>query len=131
MSVAERLFRPWYWLAEKIFSLWARPEVQPEDPAAMFADTDAPICYVLETGGLADTLALERLCRIHGLPSPMQSLEFGSASESRRIVVLKRMRGFLFRRRKTTGSRRLQRLVEELAKMLSDLGYQLVAEAAE
>ncbi len=111
MSVAERLFRPWYWFAGKIFSLWARPEVQPEDPAAMFADSDAPICYVLETGGLADTLALERLCRIHDLPSPTSSLEFNGLKESNRIVVLRRMQGFLFRRKRASGSQRLERLV--------------------
>jgi glycerol-3-phosphate O-acyltransferase len=111
MSVAERLFRPWYWLAEKIFSLWARPEVQPEDPAEMFAGSDAPICYVLETGGLADTLALERLCRIHELPSPTSSLEFCGLNESNRIIVLRRMQGFLFRRKRVSGSKRLERLV--------------------
>ena len=112
MYFAQQLFRPWYWSAGSIFSLWARPAVQPEEPAELFPATGHPVCYVLEAGGLADTLALERLCRIHGLPSPTQPLEFGAASESRRIVVLKRMRGFLFRRRKTNGSRRLQRLVE-------------------
>jgi glycerol-3-phosphate O-acyltransferase len=116
MSIAEYIFRPWYWLAGKIFSLWARPAVQPEDPAELFANTDAPVCYVLETGGLADTLALERLCKIHGLPSPTQGLDFLDASESRRIVVLRRMRGFFFRRKKTQGSKRLKRLVEASVK---------------
>ena len=43
------------------FTTWA---VQPDNPAELFADSDAPICYVLETGGLADTLALSpRLAR--------------------------------------------------------------------
>jgi glycerol-3-phosphate O-acyltransferase len=112
MSVAEHIFRPWYWLAGKIFSLWARPAVQPEDPAELLADTDGPVCYVLETGGLADTLALERLCRIHGLPSPTQGLDFCDVRESRRTIVLRRMQGLFIRRKKTQGSRRLQRLVE-------------------
>ena len=116
MSIAEYIFRPWYWLAGKIFSLWARPAVQPDDPAELFANTDAPVCYVLETGGLADTLALERLCKMHGLPSPTQGLDFLDASESRRIVVLRRMRGFFFRRTKTQGSKRLKRLVETSVK---------------
>ncbi|MDZ7768115.1 MAG: hypothetical protein U5K38_03040 [Woeseiaceae bacterium] len=30
----------------------------------------------LETGGLADVLALERQCRLHGLPSPSEPLLF-------------------------------------------------------
>ncbi len=112
MSIAEQLFRPWYWLAGKIFSLWARPAVQPDSPADLLVGTDAPVCYVLETGGLADTLALERLCRIHGIPPPTQGLDFLDLNETHRIVVLRRMRGFFFRRTKTQGSRRLRRLVE-------------------
>ena len=112
MSVAELIFRPWYWLAGRIFSLWARPVVRPDEPAALLQGTDAPVCYVLETGGLADTLALERLCRIHGLPSPTQGLDFCGISESRRIVVLRRSSGLIFRRKQPQGSRRLQRLVE-------------------
>jgi glycerol-3-phosphate O-acyltransferase len=112
MNLAQQLFRPWYWFAGKVFSLWARPAVQPEDPAELFPATGHPVCYVLESGGLADVLALERLCRLHGLPIPTQVLEFGETSESGRVIVLKRMHGFLFRRRKANGSRRLQRLVE-------------------
>jgi glycerol-3-phosphate O-acyltransferase len=65
MSVAGIIFRPWYWFAGKVFATWARPSVQPEDPAELLAGKDAPVCYVLEHGGLADTLALERLCQIH------------------------------------------------------------------
>lgn len=111
MSFSQRIFRPWYLFAGKIFSLWARPAVRPEDPAEMFADASTPICYVLETGGLADTLALERLCRIHGLPSPTSSFEFCGQRESRRVIVLQRMSGFVFRRKRARGSQRLDRLV--------------------
>jgi len=112
MSVSQRLFRPFYWLAGRIFSCWARPVVQPDDPAALFAGSDAPICYVLETGGLADTLALERLCRIHELPSPTSALEFCGVHESSRTIVLRRKRGFLFRRNSRRQSTRLERLVQ-------------------
>ncbi len=112
MNIARLLFRPWYWLAGKVFATWARPAVQPEAPADLLAGTDAPVCYVLETGGLADTLALERLCQIHGLPSPTDSLQFGADNERRRIVVLRRKRGLIFRRASAHGSTRLKRLVE-------------------
>ena len=111
MSFSQRIFRPWYLFAGKIFSLWARPAVRPEDPAEMFADASMPICYVLETGGLADMLALERLCRIHDLPSPTSSFEFCGQRESRRVIVLQRMSGFVFRRKRARGSQRLDRLV--------------------
>lgn len=111
MRLSQRIFRPWYWFAGKVFSLWARPAVRPENPAEMFAHASTPICYVLETGGLADTLALERLCRIHGLPSPTSSFEFCGQRESRRVIVLQRMSGFVFRRKRARGSQRLDRLV--------------------
>ena len=106
------IFRPWYWFAGKIFATWARPTVQPENPAELIAGTDAPVCYVLEHGGFADTLALERLCQIHGLPSPTSDLPFADIEQSRRTVVLRRKSGFILRRPSTKGSQRLQRLVE-------------------
>jgi len=112
MNIAGLLFRPWYWLAGKVFATWARPAVQPEAPADLLAGTDAPVCYVLETGGLADTLALERLCKTHGLPSPTDPVQIGDKSESRRIVVLRRKRGFVFRRASAPGSMRLRRLID-------------------
>ena len=112
MSVAGIVFRPWYWFSGKIFATWARPAVQPENPAELLTNKDVPVCYVLEHGGLADTLALERLCKIHGLPSPTDELEFADLSESHRIVVLRRMRGFVFRRPSTKGTERLRRLVD-------------------
>ena len=70
MSIAGFLTRPLYWLTGKIFSTWARPVIQPESPADVFPDSAAAICYILESGGLADLLALERACAVHGLPSP-------------------------------------------------------------
>ena len=112
MNVAGLIFRPWYWIAGKIFATWARPAVQPDVPAKYLPGDDAEVCYVLETGGLADTLALERICKIHGMPSPVSSFRFGVIRENRRIVVMRRMTGFIFRRKRTTGSMRLKRLVE-------------------
>ena len=112
MSVAGIVFRPWYWFSGKVFATWARPVVQPENPADLLTDKDAPVCYVLEHGGLADTLALERLCKIHGLPSPTDDLNFAGIDESHRTVVLRRMRGFIFRRPSKKGSARLKRLVD-------------------
>ncbi|MDZ7645006.1 MAG: hypothetical protein U5K76_12815 [Woeseiaceae bacterium] len=78
--------RPWYWLAGKVFGTWARPTVQPDDPPALLADCSGEVCYVLETGGLADTLALERACRQHGLPSPFEAFAVPQR-ESSRVVA--------------------------------------------
>ena len=112
MNVTQHLLRPWYWFAGKVFAFWARPAIHPDDPAALLACADAPVCYVLETGGLADTLALQRLCAKHGMPIPTEALEFCDNKEGHRIIVLKRMQGFIFRRRHATGSNRLKRLID-------------------
>ncbi len=112
MNIAGFIVRPLYWLAGKVFSFLARPTVQPESPSELITDKDAAVCYVLETGGLADVLALERACARNGLPSPTESFEFCGRSEHRRFIILRRMQGFLYRRPRKTGSQRLLRLVE-------------------
>lgn len=110
MSAGSLLFRPWYWLLGRIFATWARPTVQPTDPGALLAASSAPLCYVLETGGLADTLALDNACRKYGLPPPRETLQIAGMHKPR-VVVLRRMQGFLLRRRQHS-SLRLKRLVE-------------------
>jgi glycerol-3-phosphate O-acyltransferase len=97
-------------MAGKAFGTWARPIVQPDDPAELLARCHGPVCYVLESGGLADTLALERVCARHGLPSPSETLRFADLREPR-LIVLRRMQGFLLRRRSSRSSMRLKRLV--------------------
>ena len=112
MNVAGFLFRPLYWLAGKIFVIWARPAIQPDAPLELITDREAEVCYVLESGGLADLLALERACAEHGLPSPTESFTWCGQREARRYVVLRRMRGLLFRRPSIDSSSRLRRLVD-------------------
>ena len=112
MNIVGFIFRPLYWLAGKLFAVWARPAIRPESPADLITDSDAAICYVLETGGLADLLALERACARSGLPSPSESFEFCGTRFSRRFVVLRPLTGILFRRLSATGSRRLRHLVD-------------------
>ncbi len=121
MNVAGTLFRPPYWLAGKLFSIWARPEVRPDAPAEYITGSDAAVCYVLETGGLADLLTLERACRERGMPSPTASLAFCGRRFSRRYVVLRPSRGFVFRRPSTTGSALLRELVEVAKQEREDL----------
>jgi len=112
MDIARFIFRPLYWLAGKLFAIWARPAVQPDSPSELITDANAAICYVLETGGLADLLALERACARNGLPSPNTSFEFCGKRFSHRYVVLRPLKGFIFRRPSAAGSRRLRSLVE-------------------
>jgi len=112
MNLSAALFRPLYWLAQKGFSLWVRPTVQPEIPREYISHADAAVCYVLETGGLADLLALEKACAAAGLPSPTEAFEFCGIRESRSYVVMRRLDGFWVRRPSTKGSERLRRLID-------------------
>jgi glycerol-3-phosphate O-acyltransferase len=112
MTLANALFRPLYWFAQKGFSLWVRPAIQPEIPRDYVTDSDAAICYVLETGGLADLLALEKACKESGLPSPTDRFEYCGEFVPRRYVVMRRLEGFWVRRPSTQGSVRLRRLIE-------------------
>jgi glycerol-3-phosphate O-acyltransferase len=112
MRFARIIFRPLYWFAGKVFSIWARPTIHPDVPGEYITDPDAAVCYVLETGGLADLLALEIACAKHGLPSPTEPFEFCGNAEYKRFVILRRMQGFFVRRPRMTGSQRLKRIVE-------------------
>jgi len=112
MNIAGFISRPLYWVFGKMFSIWARPAIQPETPTEYITSSGAAVCYVLETGGLADVLALERACALHGMPSPTEPFEFCGVREARRFIVMRRMKGFWPRRPSTIGSRRLKRLVE-------------------
>lgn len=112
MNIAGLIFRPLYWSAGKVFSIWARPAIQPETPNELITDAGAAVCYVLETGGLADVLALEKACATQGLPSPTESFEFCGARESNRFVVMRRLVGFWNRRPSAASSQRLKRLIE-------------------
>jgi glycerol-3-phosphate O-acyltransferase len=112
MNIAGLFFRPVYWLAGKVFSIWARPVVRPEAPAEYITDASAAVCYVLETGGLADVLALEHACAERGMPSPTSPFEFCGNREYKRFIVLRRLKGFIYRHPRKTGSQRLKRLVE-------------------
>ncbi len=125
MNITRFLFRPLYLLAGKVFGVWARPAVQPELPDELLQQRDGEICYVLETGGLADLLALERACQQHDLPSPSEPFTFADCEERSRTVVLRQRRGFLLRRKRTRAPEKLHRLVDA-AVAHDDLSLQLV-----
>ena len=104
--------RPLYWLAGKVFSWWARPAVQPEKPTELITNDGTSVCYVLENGGLADLLALERACEKNGMPSPNQPLEYCGKRFSQSFVVLRPLQGLIVRRPRPGGSRRLKKIIE-------------------
>ena len=55
LNTSVRLVRlvagPLYFIVSRLFGLWARPTIQPDEPSALIDNPDAEICYVLETGG--------------------------------------------------------------------------------
>lgn len=87
-----------------IASLWVRPDVLPEQPSDMVPNTDSQICYVLETGGLADHLALQIVCAANELPAPYRGSALALWSRNKdapnlaATATIRRARGFLFRR---------------------------------
>ncbi len=121
MNIAGNLFRPLYWLAGKIFALWARPALLPDEPRELVVPPGTQVVYVLETGGLADLLALERACEKKGMPSPTEAFDYGSLREKRRVVVLRPMRGLMVRRPASRGSPRLRRIVDEAQRQPQEL----------
>ncbi|MFK7730215.1 MAG: glycerol-3-phosphate 1-O-acyltransferase PlsB [Pseudomonadales bacterium] len=101
MKSFERL---WYALLARIASLWVRPDVLPEAPAELL-QSGQQLCYVLETGSLADLLALHIICRKYELPLPyrrsaMHSWKEGPDDDKQwgSVVVIRRGRGFFLRR---------------------------------
>ena len=121
MNVAGTLSRPLYWLAGKIFSIWARPAVLPDEPRSVLDPADAEVVYVLETGGLADLLALERICQKNRMPSPTESFEYAGQRESRRLVVLRPRKDIFSKGPAGRGSARLRRLVENAVNTQDEL----------
>ena len=45
MNIVGLIARPLYWLAGKMFALWARPTIQPESPAELISDDKVAVCY--------------------------------------------------------------------------------------
>ncbi len=112
MNIGGVIVRPLYWLAGKVFSIWARPVIQPDEPRELVTDPKAAICYVLETGGLADLLALEQACSRTGMRSPTATLNYAGLREHKSVVALRPSRGVFVRRPAPEFSQRLRRLVE-------------------
>lgn len=96
-----------------LLGLWVRPDVLPLAVGELL-QSDVPVCYVLETGGIVDRAALNLVCRSQGLPAPTNGLVYGG-DEARAVFVLRRRHGLLQRlipgRKPTSTPPRLQRLI--------------------
>ncbi|MEM8548722.1 MAG: hypothetical protein AAGF46_11255, partial [Pseudomonadota bacterium] len=111
-TLRQRLHR---WLA-RVMGTWVRPEVMGGETIGVLRELAAQpsirVCYVLESGGLADALTLERVCEREGLPLPSATLNVQGETLHRSLVVLRGMRGVFFRRRSGKQSRSLTRMIE-------------------
>ncbi len=113
VSILERLY---YGLFRKFASFWVRPAVLP-DPPDFKLEPGQQLCFVLESGGLADLLALQIICQQHSLPLPLPSTSArlwrqGSANQGLGAVVSIRRRQGLFFRRARPQLKRMQSLLE-------------------
>ncbi len=91
----------------RLMSLWVKPTVLPVEPASLI-DPQAPVIYVLESGGVADATALSVIAERTGLPAPLEPIQYGDQSEPIRLSVLQR-RPYLFARRRKAMAPRLTR----------------------
>jgi glycerol-3-phosphate O-acyltransferase len=82
---------------EKLLQPWIEIKREPAQPPF---NLDRPICYVIETYGLSNTLILDRACREAGLPSPLAALPGDPLGRKRAYVALSRRRAGLFGRPK-------------------------------
>ncbi len=115
---------PWWarWL-EKLLVPWI--EIQREPTVPPFT-LDRPVCYVIETYGLSNTLILDRACREAGLPSPLAPLPGDPLGRKRAYVALSRRgSGPLNRPRNKSHSDGLSRLLMA-HRLYSDQDMQLV-----
>lgn len=99
-------------LITRIFSIWVRPDVVPQNPEKLL-DPNIPVLFVLETGGLADRAALSLVCEKYNLPKPTSSLVYGQITERSSVDLLKHRRGLFFRKHRLVKSLKLTRLVQE------------------
>ena len=98
MSVRAALSRFWLSILRKIITLWARPRVLPEDVRRTLKRSGTPVCYVLETRGVADMVVLQQACIALDLPrssAPVVAGEGPRRLAERSLICLERRTGFL------------------------------------
>ncbi|MEM1264085.1 MAG: glycerol-3-phosphate 1-O-acyltransferase PlsB [Pseudomonadota bacterium] len=110
MFASSQLRRFAFSAAVRVASLWIRPQVLPETPAETIPAPGRRVCYVLPDNGLADSIALEIVCRRHGLPLPSHGIRVGSLAEAAAVIALRHYRGTFIRTPAPGTSARLARL---------------------
>jgi len=81
-------------MLHKLISLWARPRVLPEDAQARLPAVSNVLCYVIETRGIADMIAVQQACENLKLPRRHGAL-VGARTGAFPLLYLERRRGFM------------------------------------
>ena len=114
---AARGRKPWWFhLTGKLLEPWIRIRRDPAEPTTLLKP-GAPVCYVIERGGLSDGLILERACREAGLPTPMQPL--AGTRRRRSMFALSPHGTWRFKRSRQRAS---QAFVSQVVHTLQDQG---------
>ena len=89
------LVKMFYPILGRAMRLLVRERVLPGD---LKIEADQPVCYVLESNALSNTLILQQACQAAGHPLPLDALAVGELQQSGSILALQNLRGILARR---------------------------------
>ena len=122
MGKQEELIQPliaklrlgWFLILRYVLSLWVKPRIQADADGNIGADSDLPVCYVMDSYALSSVLILDSVCEKQKLARPLLPIPTIPGCPDRSYAVLRRLKGVLFRR---TNPRRdfkmLQLMVEK------------------
>ncbi len=104
----------WYMILRGILGLWVKPRVQADADGNIGSTSDQPVCYVMDSYALSSVLILDKCCEQNNLSRPLLAVPGIPESLSRSYAVLKRLKGFFFRRPVTRShSEMLELMVEK------------------
>lgn len=102
-------------LSRLVLFLWVRVRVQPESFVELASDSDAAVCYALETRALSDYLVVDDLCHKHAMPPPGGGLRFGLLEQRHALIWLREPgRRWLRRGVRPQSEQRLQEMIAAL-----------------
>ncbi|MBS0432393.1 MAG: glycerol-3-phosphate 1-O-acyltransferase PlsB [Proteobacteria bacterium] len=90
-------------LLGRLLAPWVKIKRDPAEPLSLL-DAGGDVVYVIERGGLSDSLILERACREAGMPDPFKPMP-GGGRRRRSMFALSRRDGSLYGRRRHGVSR--------------------------
>lgn len=108
-----------YRLARWVIRWIARPRIAGEPPSELPSAT----VFVLPSRSLSDLALLDIVCKSHGWPDPLSSIEIGEQCEGRRFLFLNRPAGLMRRNTMRTYSSRLIRILSNTSAASSSVEF--------